>query len=177
MMRSVPGTLHAYVPSGVDQDRALQFSTGGLLPHRQPHIFEGGSAIAAVPSLVEARDRLFLQRLTDDHETVCIVPDLNPRPDDPGPPLGNTAFWVNDCCFHWLDHATGADEFVDTIIMAELPWHGLAAICRPLKGARSQYEIEEVGLRLLGASAVEVSIRAFDGESFLIWRREGAPAA
>ena len=169
-MRSVPGTLYAYVPNGVDQDRALQFGMGGLLPPGQSHVFEDGTAIAAVSSLLEARDRLFFQRLTDDHATVCIVPDLNPRPGDPGPPPGKAAFWVNDCCFHWLNHSTGADQFVDTMILAELPWHGLAAICRLPEGAEGQYEIDEPGLRLLGASAEEVSIRAYDGESFLMWR-------
>ncbi len=167
-IESKPGSFLAYVPGGVSEDRALLIRAGGLLPTGESHYVEGG-ILVAVNSLIEIRDDLFARALQDDPTLVCLIPDFNPRPDDPHPVQGPGAFWVGDRCFHWINGAMGRQALIDSFCEAELPWNGFAVLARlPTGHSKAQLQ-SAVGLELLAQAAMQVSFRAYDGESFWIW--------
>jgi hypothetical protein len=171
LMQGAGGRLRAYVPQGVDRDRAMQFRSGGLLREGQPHLFSDGTSLVAVESLIEARDRRFWSLLASDPGAACVVPEYNPRISDLNPPSEPTVFWAGDRCFHWVDQEANEPSLIETFAKAELPWCGIAAVCRPSGGARRATDTNETGLRRLAEAAIEISLRAYDGESFLIWSR------
>jgi len=167
------GVFQACVPEGVSEERALLIRAGGLV-ERNPLIETKDGAFELINSgLLAERDHRFEQLLASSPGSVCVVPEFNPRENDPSPPGEASVSWVGGRCYHWIareDRDTALHPALDT----ELPWNGYAVISRPAGGAHRAIHTKESGLLDLAASALAISFRAYDGESFWMWSPQEA---
>ena len=170
LVGSAAGELFTYLPADIDEEQAYRFGSGGILPARPERYPAEGGYLVPVDSLVPVRDELFAQILRSDPRACCIVSEVNPSPDDPDPPSEPTVFWVGEECYHWLDGRSSDDLVEETFSLAEVPWHSVAACCLPASPI-TQNEMDQAALVALARDVTHVSVRAYDGEGFVIWKR------
>lgn len=175
IFNSESGDVFTFAPSDTPEARLAEFAHGGLLPENLSGdgaiSLPDGSTLVPVVSLIEEQAKLLRDTMIAVSGAVCIVDDFNPRWSDQPSYLGPTAFGVGEEVYHLLTPEHGEDDFVSAVASGNTLWHGVAAVCRVAPGIDNARSSTPSELKRSAASALLVTCVAYDGESFVAWRR------
>lgn len=170
VVQATTGEVFTRLPRDMTLERAHEFHRGGVLPARPERYPTEGGYLVPVDSVMSARDDRVVGFLGNDLRACCIIGEMNPRPGDPNPPTEPSVFWIGEECYHWLGANASPELVEDTFAAAELPWHAVAACYLPETPTKKE-DLDRSALISLARSVSEISVRAYDGEGFVIWRR------
>lgn len=161
---AAPGRVLVLPPPGVDLERLYRFSEGGLLPSKD-------EAARFDAKIEQAAYLVSLLRAAP--ESVCIVDDFEPSWSEAiAEGVAQHAFGVDDGVYHRFTAEDRPDEIAATLASADTLWHGVAAICVEDIAMDEESEASVEALQQAGASAIAITCTAYEGEGFVIWRRD-----
>lgn len=164
------GSVFTRAPEGAPVERLYAFAEGGLLATdwSKRVVLEDGSSLVPIPNLQEDRAALIraeMERVSG----VLIADEVNPRWPDYAEHAGPTAFGVAKDVFHL---ATMADDVGAALLMGSYVWHGIAAVCPAPLVISLDRQASVDDLRASARSATLVTCTAYDGEGYVVWKRD-----
>jgi hypothetical protein len=169
------GAVHAVVPADTPEQRALQFNAGGLLA-AEPAVAIAGGLLQKVPTSVPTVAKIMCERMTVLHDPVLWVHEPLLAESELESFLGDEIRSskvrlqrVNGQLYLAYERDIQAEEKLAKAIDASmLSWHFLAFVTEGIHQAPSvSFLVKQSQLILAGA---------YDGESVLIWERNGLSA-
>jgi hypothetical protein len=176
-----PGSVTTFMPDGISLQQAREFTTGGKLPPADPLTWvslpEGGIAVP-IPSVRDLLPRKVHEYLQAGRDRIWLFEDFNASPSDPVMKqvrcryvsLGNEVYYP-------LDHNSDEEAIREAANHAYsfVSFIGAGARLSPAGAERFSRvnEIEEGDLQRLVSGLDLLTVGAYDGEGFLLWRRSG----
>lgn len=173
------GSVVTYMPAGVSLEQAHEFTTGGKLPTSDPSSWvslpEGG-VVVPIPSIMDLLPGEVHEYLQAGTNRVWVFEDFNASPSDPVMKkvrsryvaLGNEVYYPLDRNSDEQAIREAADQAYSFVSFI-----GVGARLSPLDAERFSRvkEIEESDLQRLVSGLDLLTVGAYDGEGFLLWRR------
>lgn len=174
---AAPGRVLVLPPPGVDLERLYLFSEGGLLAaNRSPSdvtFLEDGSSLVEVATMKVEQAAYLVSLLRTVPEAICIIDDFNPSwTEAVAMGVDQHAFHVDDAVYYRFTADDAPDDIVLALRNSETIWHSVAAICAVDVEVDEESEASVEALQQVGASVIALTCTAYDGEGFVIWRRD-----
>lgn len=175
------GSVVTFMPAGVSLEQAHEFTTGGKVPAPDPSTWvslpEGGVAVP-IPSTMDLIPRKVHEYLRADPNRIWVFEDFNASPSDPAM-KGIRSRYVSfrNEVYYPLDGNSDEEAIREAADLAFsfVSFIGVGATLSPQDVERLSRvnELEERDLQLLVSGMDLLSVGAYDGEGFLLWR--GSP--
>lgn len=168
-----PGVVSALAPASASEQRLYAFEEGGLLPENlemSRAIKAGGGVLLEIVSLNDEFAAALASALRNDPALAAITVDANVRRDDPTlSAFAETTFFVGDSVFHRIDGRTSPDGLMRALSASPI-WENLVVVTSAAPDLDEARNADEAALANAASCAREITISAYDGESFLTWR-------
>lgn len=173
------GSVVTFMSAGVSLKQAHEFTTGGKLPPSDPSTWvslpEGGFAVP-IPSAMDLLPRKVHEYLQAYHNRIWVFEDFNASPSDPVMKQINSRYVaLGNEVYYPLDRNSTEEAIREAADQAYsfVSFIGAGASLSPSDAERFSHvkEIEESDLQRLVSGLDLLSIGAYDGEGFLLWRR------
>jgi hypothetical protein len=180
VLRSVDlnrGSIITILPKGTSLEDANKFATGGKLPEPPPAQWSCGPGVVMkpVPDTSEFLSAKIETFVNSSFLNVCIVEDLLSAPTDGWIKRKRSKVIFSDGqVFHWLTQRGGSGNARD-MAQAAL-WHpphtGILGRAAPFSAfLRGDQLVPAAELTDIANNASCIFVGAYDGESYVIWRR------
>ena len=169
------GEVSALLPAETPMEVLYDFRAGGLLKEnldsaRRIAAGSGAGYFMPVSTLVNERARILEEEMHKSHCSLCIVDDVSALWTD-RTAEHPTAFWSNRNVYYALHSEAQMIKIKDALNRGNCFYHGVAAVCVGRLALRNTREVSQNNLAELASGATFVSCLAYDGESFVNWRR------
>ena len=175
IVEACAGEITALVPAETPVEALYDFRAGGLLksnsdPARCIPATSGTGYLMPLSTLVNERARILEEEMHKSPGSLCIVDDVSALWTD-RTAEHPTAFWSNRNVYYALHSEAQTIEIKDALNRGDCCYHGVAAVCVGRLALRNTREVSQMNLAELARGATFVSCLAYDGESFVNWRR------
>ncbi len=169
------GDIFTRAPPDTPPERLYAFESGGLLPENLNPTdvtrLEDGSTLAPIIGLTDDQVALLYQTMQGAPGAILIVEDCVARWSEDREYVEPSAFGVDEEVYHLVPSGASPDDIDDVLRIANLPWHGIEAVCTTPLTLSAQRECGPDTLRRTALSAVLFTCSAYDGEGYLAWRK------
>jgi hypothetical protein len=175
LQRSPTGRLRAVVGRGTPIEHVTRFWTGGI--YDQTSIPATAHAVP-IPNFDGELVKIVADRFNSDPGAIFIVEDAAASATDPGfdrLPLPGRVYFCGDDVFHLTFAGATSEEILQILKTGRTTLYFIAGLTRAdpdtLASLHRSRVLATSDLERLAKSTTEVFVGAYDGESFLVWRR------
>jgi hypothetical protein len=173
------GSAVTFMPTGVSLERAHEFTTGGKLATPDPSAWvplPGGGVAVPTPSTLNILPEKVHKYLQAGTNRVWVFEDFNASPSDPAmKKISSRYVALGNEVYYPLDHNSNEEAIREAADQAYsfVSFVGVGARLSPSDAERLSRvkEIEESDLQRLVSGVDLLTVGAYDGEGFLLWRR------
>lgn len=163
------GDFFTFLPHGIETERAYRFDVGFRDADATPE--RGGGNLLPVLSLKDYQATGIENFLNSTPHAICIVDDVSARMTDPGIQRKADVVALGDEVCYALTPARTQPDIRRALSFGDYLWHGLVALCAPLREITPASLTEAAILSECLSSTRELHATAYDGEGFIVWRR------
>ena len=174
------GQVATFLPAEIPESAIYEFSAGGKLPISTQSVSipaSDGSAlrIVSTPTATPELAKHIFQYLQDDDRRVCVFESELAKASDPGlQAIKEQVLSFGQEVYHSSSHPVVSPDEIESMI-ANVQSFALVGV---LAGAREHAwnnkatsELQQSELQFLASITQEIIVSAYDGESYLIWRK------
>jgi hypothetical protein len=176
------GVITTFLPSDIRQEQLYDFEAGGVLPipHESTwrYITESSgkkSILTPIPRDDSFVLSLIREFLLSNQDHVCIIEEPLAKPSDPCMSRRTTPYMTfGNEVYHFLSGKVRDAEITEVVKWSYTIVSFLAILTTPTQTIKliDKREITAEELKSLATGTDKIIISAYDGEGYLVWRRE-----